>query len=206
MFVESGQTPPDPLVHHRARKKSQSTLGASFLSANPTTGNFVQPKVWRVMLSLHLRLSVYDDTILPLYGRQCHSTMDSEGDHATLNCHRAACGRVSPHEHIKNIIGREGLHAAGINFAFEVPMLIPHIDKRPGDLFACLEAPSPSNPVPRNTAIHVTVRASCVAARRRHATGNSLSRRSAKTLRKPLRLLRRRWLLKCRPYPGTSSR
>jgi hypothetical protein len=48
-------------------------------------------------------------------------------------------------------------------------MLIPHGDKRPGDLFDCLEAPSPSNPVPRNTAIDVTVRVSRVAARRRHA-------------------------------------
>jgi hypothetical protein len=170
MFVESGQTPPDPLVDHRARKKSLSTLGASFLSATPTTGKFVQPKVWRVILSLHLRLSVYDDTILPLYGRQCHSTMDSEGDHATLNFHRAACGCVSRHEHFKNIIGREGLLAAGINFAFEVPMLIPHRDKRPGDLFACLEAP------PRQTLCRAILRymwaarASCVAARRRHAT------------------------------------
>jgi hypothetical protein len=169
MFVESGQSPPDPPVDHRAREQSLSTLGASFLAATPTTGNFVQPKVWRVMLSLHLRLSVYDDTILPLYCRQCHSTMDSEGDHATLNCNRAPCGWVSRHDHIKHIIGRERLNAAGINFAFEVPMLIPHSDKRPGDLFACLEAPSPSNPVPRNTAIDVTVRSSRVAARRRHA-------------------------------------
>jgi hypothetical protein len=121
------------------------------------------------MLSLHLRLSVYDDTILPLYCRQCHSTMDSEGDHATLNYHRAPCGWVSRREHINNIIGREGLNAAGINFAFEVPMLIPQSDKRPGDLFACLDAPSPSNPERRNTAIDVTVRSSRVAARRRHA-------------------------------------
>jgi hypothetical protein len=45
MLVESGQTPPDPLVDHRARKQSLSTLGASFLSATPTNGNFVQPKV-----------------------------------------------------------------------------------------------------------------------------------------------------------------
>jgi hypothetical protein len=95
--------------------------------------------------------------------------MDSEGDHATLNCHRAPCGWVSRHDHIKNIIGREGLNTAGINFAFEVPMLIPHSDKRPGDLFACLEAPSLSNPVPRNTAIDVTLRSSRIAARRRHA-------------------------------------
>jgi hypothetical protein len=58
MFVESGQTPPDPLVDQRARKQSLSILGASFLSATPTTDNFVQPKAWRVMLSLHLRLSI----------------------------------------------------------------------------------------------------------------------------------------------------
>jgi hypothetical protein len=48
-------------------------------------------------------------------------------------------------------------------------MLIPNSDKRPGDLFACLEAPSPSDPVPRNTAMDVTIRSSRVAARRRHA-------------------------------------
>jgi hypothetical protein len=47
-------------------------------------------------------------------------------------------------------------------------MLIPRSDKRPGDLFACLEAPSPSNPVPHNTAMDVTIRSSRVAARRRH--------------------------------------
>jgi hypothetical protein len=48
-------------------------------------------------------------------------------------------------------------------------MVIPHGDKRPGDLFACLKAPSPSDPVPRNTVMDVTTRSSRVAARRRHA-------------------------------------
>jgi hypothetical protein len=48
-------------------------------------------------------------------------------------------------------------------------MLIPNSDRRPGDLFACLEAPSPSDPVPRNTVMDVTIRSSRVAARRRHA-------------------------------------
>jgi hypothetical protein len=48
-------------------------------------------------------------------------------------------------------------------------MLIPNIDRRLGDLLACLEAPNPSAPVPRNTAMGVTIRSSRVAARRRHA-------------------------------------
>jgi hypothetical protein len=77
-------------------------------------------------------------------------------------------GWVSRHEHVTKIIAREGLRAAGLDCAFEVPMLIPNSDRRPGDLFACLEAPYPSAPVPRNTAIDVTIRSSRVAARRRH--------------------------------------
>jgi hypothetical protein len=85
LFVESGQTLPDPLIDHRARKQSQSPLGASFLTATPISGIFVRPQVWRVMLSLHLRLSIYDHTILPLYCRQRHTTMDSAGDHAALS-------------------------------------------------------------------------------------------------------------------------
>jgi hypothetical protein len=48
-------------------------------------------------------------------------------------------------------------------------MLIPHSDERPGDLYTCLEAPFPSNPVPCNTAMDVSIRSSRVAARRRHA-------------------------------------
>jgi hypothetical protein len=48
-------------------------------------------------------------------------------------------------------------------------MLIRNSDKRSGDLFACLEAPSRSDHVPRNTAIDVTIRSSRVAGRRRHA-------------------------------------
>jgi hypothetical protein len=82
-----------------------------------------------VMLSLHLRLSIYDDIILPLYCRQCHTTMDLERDHATLSCHRAPRGWVSRHEHIKKIIAPEGLRAARLDYAFEVPILIPHSDK-----------------------------------------------------------------------------
>jgi hypothetical protein len=35
---------------------------------------------------------VYDCTILPLYSRQCHATLDSEDDHATLSCHLAPSG------------------------------------------------------------------------------------------------------------------
>jgi hypothetical protein len=75
---------------------------------------------------------------------------------------------VFRHENIR-IFARDGLRAAGLNCAFDVPMLIPHSDKRPGDLLAYLEAPSPSDPVPRNTAMDVTIRPSRVAARRRHA-------------------------------------
>jgi hypothetical protein len=95
--------------------------------------------------------------------------MDSAGDHANLSCHRAPCSWVSRLEHVKKIFAREGLRAAGLNCAFEVPMLIPNCKKRPGDLFVCLEAPSPSDPVPRNTAMDVTIRSSRVAAGRRHA-------------------------------------
>jgi hypothetical protein len=117
---------------------------------HPTAANFMHPRVSRVMLSLYLRLSVYQHTILPFYCRQCQKTMDSECDHSTLNCHRAPCGWVSRHENLGKIVGREGLPAAGLNCALEVPMLIHHDDKQPGDLFAFLEAPSPSNPVLRN--------------------------------------------------------
>jgi hypothetical protein len=106
------------------------------LDGRPPSGNFIEPQVWRVMLSLHLRLSLYDDKILPLYCWQCHTTMDSAGAHATLSCHRAPCGWISRHEHVKKIIAREGLRAAGLNCAFEVPILIPNSDKLPDDLFA----------------------------------------------------------------------
>jgi hypothetical protein len=124
MFVEPGQTPPDPLVNHRALKQSLSTLGASFLTATPTTGNFVQPQVWQAMLTLHLRLPIYDDTILPLYWRQCHMTQDSAGDHATLSCHRAPFGWVSLHEHVKMIIAREVL-GGGAQLCFRGPYAHP---------------------------------------------------------------------------------
>jgi hypothetical protein len=210
MLVEFGQTPLDPLIDHRARKQSLSTLGTSFVSAAPTSGNYVQPQIWRVMLSIHLRLSINDDTCLPLYCRQCHTTMDSEGGHATLSCHRAPRGWVSRCDHIKKTIGREDMRAAELERAFEVPMLIPRGAKRPGDLFACLEAPSPSNPVPRTTAMDVTIRSSRAAARRRHAaekpggTATVLSRRSAMTLRRPLRL-RLRQTSQSRLHHGTSS-
>jgi hypothetical protein len=83
----------------------------------------------------------------------------------SYNC--APSGWVSRHEHARKII--EALRAAGLNCAIEVPMLIPNSDKRPRDLFAYLEAPSPSNPVPRNTAMDVKIRSSRVAARRWHA-------------------------------------
>jgi hypothetical protein len=102
------------------------------------SGNFVQPQVWRGMLSLHLRPSIYDNTVLPLYCRQfhqCHSTMDSEADHATLSCHGVPCGWVSRHEHIKKIIAREGLRAARLKYTSDVPMLISSSDN---DLVICL--------------------------------------------------------------------
>jgi hypothetical protein len=76
---------------------------------------------------------------------------------------------VSRHEHVKKIIVREGLLLAWLNRAFEVPLLIPNSDKRHGDLFAFFEAPSPSDPVPRNTATDDTIGSSRVAAHRRHA-------------------------------------
>jgi hypothetical protein len=95
--------------------------------------------------------------------------MDSAGDHATLSSHRAPGGWISRHEQVKKNIGREGLRALGLNCAFAIHMLIPNSHKRPDDLFACLEAPSPSDSGPRNTAMEVTIRSSCVAARRQHA-------------------------------------
>jgi hypothetical protein len=111
------------------------------LDGHPHIWQIFQPQDWRVMLSLHLRLSIHD-TIFPLYCRQCHTTMDSAGDLATLKCQHAPCGRISRHEHVKKIIAREGLLLAWLNCAFEAPLLIPNSDKRPGDLFAFLEAPS----------------------------------------------------------------
>jgi hypothetical protein len=125
MFVKSEQTPLNTRIDHRARKQSLSTLGASFLSATLTSGNFLQRHVWRVMLSLHLRLSIGDDTILLLDCRQGHTTIDSDDDHATLSCHRTPCGWVSRPEHIKKIIAREGPRAVELYCAFKVPMLIP---------------------------------------------------------------------------------
>jgi hypothetical protein len=63
--------------------------------------------------------------------------LDLESDQATLNCYRAPCGCVSRHEHLKKVIGRNDMRAAGIIFAFEVRMLIPHSDKWPRDIVAC---------------------------------------------------------------------
>jgi hypothetical protein len=96
--------------------------------------------------------------------------MDSEGDHATRSCHRATWVWVSRHVRIKKTRERDGLRAASLNCAFEVPMFIPHVTN---DLVICLHAWAPylSNPVARNTAMDVTIRSSRVAARRRHAVG-----------------------------------
>jgi hypothetical protein len=49
------------------------------------------------------------------------------------------------------------------------PVTVPPRDKRPRHMFACLETPSPSNHVPPNTAMDVTILSSRVAARRQHA-------------------------------------
>jgi hypothetical protein len=138
---ESGQTPPDPHIDHRVRNDSLSTLGASFLSATPTSGNFVQLQVWWATLSLDFRLSINDYTILPLYCHQCHTTRDSERDRATLSCRRTSCGRGSGHEHIKLIFDRVGLRAEGLKCTFQVPMPVPQSEKPPGDLFRWLETP-----------------------------------------------------------------
>jgi hypothetical protein len=81
------------------------------------------------MLSLKLRLPLDGDTILPLNFGRCYSTMDSEGDHAMLNCHSDPFGWGTRHEHLKKIVGHEGLRVAGLRYSFEVPMLIPHSDK-----------------------------------------------------------------------------
>jgi hypothetical protein len=91
-------------------------------------------------------------------------------------------------------------------------MLIPNSDKRPGDLFACLAAPSPSDPVPRNTAMDVTIRSSRVAARRGHAAekpGGSATpaeQEKRNDLAKPLRLQPLQQAPLSRLYHGNSSR
>jgi hypothetical protein len=179
---------------------------------HPTAANFMHPQVSRVMLSLYLRLSVYQHTILPFHCRQCQKTMGSECDHSTLNCLRAPCGWVSRQEHLGKIVGREGLRAAGLNCAFEVPMLIHHGDKQPGDRFACLEAPSPSNPVLRNFAMDATILFSYVAAHRPHAaekpacSSTLLTSRSTTTFRRLLRLRPLRKAPQFRLYRWTSRR
>jgi hypothetical protein len=119
-----GQTPQDPLIDCRARKQALSTLTASFVSATATSGNVVQPQVWRAMLSLHLRLSIYDDTILPLCCPRCHTTMDSEGDHAMLSCRRAPCAGCLGISIFKSLLGEEVCVRRGSIVPFEAPMLI----------------------------------------------------------------------------------
>jgi hypothetical protein len=100
---------------------------------------------------------------------QYHATMDSEGDHATLNCHRAPYSWCLGMSISRRLLGEEfcsrqvlteiGMYQGSSHIAIN----------KPGDLYACLEAPSPSNPVPRNTAMDVTIRSSRVAASLRHA-------------------------------------
>jgi hypothetical protein len=98
-----------------------------------------------------------------------HATMDSEGDHATLNSHHAPyswclCMSIS-----RRLLGEE-ICSRQVLTEITMHRCSSHIViNKPGDLFACLEAPSPSNPVPRNTAMDVTIPSSSVAAHRRHA-------------------------------------
>jgi hypothetical protein len=84
------------------------------------------------MQSPHLRRSIYDD-------KSCLSTASPATRrwilNVTLRCHRAPCGWVSRYEHIKSLIAGEDLRTAGLDCAFEVPMLIPHSHKRPGDVY-----------------------------------------------------------------------
>jgi hypothetical protein len=67
-------------------------------------------------------------------------------------------------DHVKKDMLGEGLREAGLNGAFDVAMLIPHSDKRPGDLFTRLEAPTRSNPIPRNTTMDPVFTRRCAAA------------------------------------------
>jgi hypothetical protein len=69
---------------------------------------------------------------------------------------------VSRYEHLKKIVGREDLRAAGFEYTVSVPIPIPHNVKRADEIFECLEAPSPSKPSPRNTAFEATVPSSSV--------------------------------------------
>jgi hypothetical protein len=64
--------------------------------------------------------------------------MGSEGDHAALNCPHAPFRLVPRHEHLNWILERR---VEGINCTYDGLFRIPHSDKRPGDMFACLEAP-----------------------------------------------------------------
>jgi hypothetical protein len=88
-----------------------------------------------------------------------------------------------------------------------------------GDMFACLEVPSPSNPVLRNTAMDVTIRSLRVTARRRHAAekpGGSATfseqeehndlTKATMILRRPVRLQPLRQAPWFRRYDGNSSR
>jgi hypothetical protein len=108
---------------------------AAYYSTPPQLASFAPLSLDR-MLSLKLRLPFDGDTILPLNFRRCYSTMDSEGDHATLNWHSGPSGWSTRHEHLKKIVGHEGLRVASLRFSFEVPMLIPHSDKWPGNMCA----------------------------------------------------------------------
>jgi hypothetical protein len=71
---------------------------------------------------------------------------------------------VSRYEHIKNVLGREDLHAAGICCAFDVSIINPHGDKRPGDIIQ-LGSAIPGYLLAHDTAIDVTIGFSRVAAR-----------------------------------------
>jgi hypothetical protein len=210
MFVESGQTPPDPLIGHKARKQSLSTLGASFLSATPTSGTVVQPQVWRVLLSLHLRLSTHDNTILPLYCRHCHTTVDSEGDHATLNCRHPVAGCFGMR--ISGFL-RETVCARRASTVLSTSLCSSPIVTN--DLVICLHTwrrhplRTLSRAIPRWTSpsgLHASLRVGGMRRRGLEDRLDLLSTRSARTLRKPLRLQPLRQAPRSRLYHGTSSR
>jgi hypothetical protein len=83
---------------------------------------------------------------------------------------RRAFGRVEtfpgPQRH-----GIVGLYVRAINYGKSFTNSEIFIIMCARDLFACLNAPSPSDPVPRNAAMDVTIPSSRVAARQRHAAG-----------------------------------
>jgi hypothetical protein len=115
---------------------------------HPQPETFCSIKSGELCWSLHLRFPHYDDPILPFYCNQCLTTMGSEGDHMTLNCHRARCGSVYQHDYFKKILGREGLRSAWITVLSRSPCLSLMATNDLIQHFANMKATSHSNPVP----------------------------------------------------------